>query len=95
MASEAGAHRAPPDDPVAGEVFERELAATLAHGRDDRLRAPSAVDDGRAAARNRLQRVRELGQAKGVACDEALAVRPAVDPAAFGSRAQDRVEQRM
>src|SRR5207253_9565995 len=35
VASEAGAHRAPPDDPVAGEVFERELAATLAHGRDE------------------------------------------------------------
>jgi len=53
-------HGPPPDHAIRGEVVERELAAALAHHGDDRAREFAAVQSGRAAARDRLQRVPEL-----------------------------------
>src|SRR5581483_4634392 len=91
VAAEAGADRAAPDDPVAGEVLEREVPAALPRGGRERPRPLAAVERGGAPARDRLERVGELREAQRVPGDEPLARRPAVEAATLRRGAQDRV----
>ena len=74
-AAERRAHGAAPHDAVGGEIVVRELAAAVAR-RSRRSRAPARrVEDARAAARDRVERVGEIGQAERVAGDEPRAGR--------------------
>ena len=73
-------------DAIRGEIVERQLAASVADRRHDRARPLAAVEGARAAARDRLERVRELGQPQRVAGDAAaLPLGVAVDALALGA----------
>ena len=92
MAPESRTDRTSPDHAVGGEVAGAERPSLRADRRDDLPGQIAAIQAARAFRGNLLQCLREVGKADDVAGEQTRAVRPAVQPPAFGGVAQDQVE---